>query len=103
MGITEYQYQFSPTDWLRVYLETERGKVVKFLVQYETLISDQIRAVSRYDNAHGFIHQDIFSPEGKRIKRIIFEEYANEYALNMAVNDFKTRWSWYKEQFLKGR
>ncbi|MFQ6091957.1 MAG: hypothetical protein ACE5OR_04640 [bacterium] len=52
------------TDPLRMKLVTEKGKVVSLLVQYETYIEDQWRAIVRYNTAHGFPHRDVIHPNG---------------------------------------
>lgn len=61
MGEKQYELIFTPTDWLRIRVLTKRGRVLQFLVQYEALIDDQLHVISRYDNAHGFIHQALSS------------------------------------------
>ena len=66
MGEKQCEIIFTLADWLRVRVLTKRGRVFQFFVQYEALIDDQLHVISRYDNAHGFIHQDTFDPDGKR-------------------------------------
>ena len=48
----------SGQDRLRVRIETTKGGVNYFVVQYETIINDEWVAIVRYDLAHGFFHRD---------------------------------------------
>jgi hypothetical protein len=100
MGEKQYEIIFTLTDWLRVRVLTKRGRVFQFLVQYEALIDDQLHVISRYDNAHGFIHQDTFDPDGKRQRRIL-SDYTAEYALNAAIEDFRTHWKQYRARYVE--
>jgi hypothetical protein len=100
MGEKQYKIIFTLTDWLRIRLLTKRGRLFQFLVQYEALINDQLHVISRYDNAHGFIHQDVSEPDGKRQRRIL-SDYTAEYALNMVIEDFGNRWKQYRARYVE--
>ena len=49
-------------------IETERGKVIDFLVQLEVLDEGRWRGFVRYNYAHGRPHRDLLYKEGKREK-----------------------------------
>jgi len=58
MGNKEFFAPLSEHDRLRYRIVTERGDVVDFVVQYETLVGDEYRPVVRYDGSHGHGHRD---------------------------------------------
>ncbi len=87
-------------DRLRIRIETSKGGVKYFVVQYETFIEDEWVAIVRYDLAHGFFHRDVMTPKGEKEKQSI--NITNlEDALNYAQQDLKDRWEFYKERYLK--
>jgi hypothetical protein len=55
---------------IRVRFKKYRGRIVEFVVQYETLVSAQWQPVIRYDTAHGSPHTDVMKPDGTRGKKI---------------------------------
>jgi hypothetical protein len=76
------------------------GKVMDIVVQYETHIDGKWVAIVRYDCAHGYLHRDIMHPSGDKEKQVIdFENL--EMALSYAEQDFKDRWEFYKNRYLK--
>jgi len=87
-------------DRLRVRIETTKGGVKYFVVQYETLIENEWVAIVRYDLAHGFFHRDVMSPNGEKEKQSINITNLDD-ALNYAQQDLKDRWEFYKERYLK--
>ncbi len=58
MAIKEFTKIISPSaeDRLRTKIETERGKVVDIVVQYEAKLDDNWHSIIRYDCSHGFLH-----------------------------------------------
>jgi len=97
--VVEFVVPLSPNDRRRHKHISQKGKIIKFVVQYETKIEGKWYPVVRYDTAHNFAHKDILHPykESEKIM-ILFKNY-NE-ALTYADNDIKTNWKNYKEQFL---
>ena len=90
----------SGLDRLRIRIETAKGGVKYFVVQYETQIDDEWAPIVRYDLAHGFFHRDVMTSKGEKEKQSI--NITNlEDALNYAQQDLKDRWEFYKERFLK--
>jgi len=76
------------------------GKVTDIVVQYESLINGRWFAIVRYDCAHGYLHRDIIHPNGDKDKQVL--EFDNlEIALTYAEQDFKDRWEFYKNRYLK--
>jgi hypothetical protein len=53
------------TDRLRVTARKDKGEILEFVVQYETVVSGEWRPVVRYDTAHGFAHKDIIKANGE--------------------------------------
>lgn len=88
------------TDRLRVYAQKEKGEILEFVIQYETMISGVWQPVVRYDTAHGFAHKDMLRPNGKSIKQPLFFETYN-LALTFATLDLKANWKQYRDNFEK--
>ncbi|MGH7961266.1 MAG: DUF7718 family protein [Candidatus Binatia bacterium] len=76
------------------------GAIVRFVVQYETLIAGEWRPVVRYDTAHGFAHKDVLSPSGETKKKIVVSYGYNEAFTNAEI-DIKLNWQGYKEEYLQ--
>lgn len=85
---------------IRHYHRTERGRVVKFLIQLEVQMEGSWKGVVRYDTAHGYAHIDRFNIEGKKRKERLHLTFKE--ALTRAERDIKQNWLIYRERFLKG-
>ena len=100
----EIEYLFYLTadeaDRLRVTARKDEGKILEFVVQYETLISEEWRPVVRYDTAHGFTHRDLIKANGEVVKQPLFFETYN-MAFTHATLDLKINWRQYKESLEK--
>ena len=97
--VVEFVIPLGPNDRRRHRHISQKGKIAKFIVQYETKIANKWHAVIRYDTAHGFAHKDIlhFGKSSDKIK-LVFSDL-NE-ALTFADNDIKSNWKKYKAQFI---
>ena len=87
-------------DRVRVTAIKRKNRVTKFVVQYETNINEDWKAVVRYDTSHGFAHKDIIHANGKEEKQPLFFEDFN-MAFTFAIQDLKTSWKWYKMAYEK--
>ena len=58
----------SGNDRLRIKINTEKGKVVDMVVQYEAKFNEEWHQIVRYDCSHGFLHRDVMFPNGKKEK-----------------------------------
>ena len=85
---------------MRLKIRTEKGTVVDMVVQYESKVGEQWKAVVRYDCAHGFFHRDVIFPNGDKEKKAIAITDL-ETALSYAEQDIKDRWEFYKERYIK--
>ena len=85
-------------DRLRVSASKEKGRIIKFLAQYEAFIREEWRSVVRYDTVHGFAHKDIIHPDGNIEKQpLIFADFNT--AFTFAVQDLKISWKWYRKAY----
>lgn len=100
MGEKEFTKELTPDgdDRLRIRINTERGKIVDIVVQYESRVKEKWYPIVRYDCSHGFFHRDILTPKGEKIKQAIPINNLKD-ALTYAEQDIKDRWEWYKENF----
>jgi hypothetical protein len=100
VGEKEFTKELTPDgdDRLRIRINTERGKIVDIVVQYESRVKEKWYPIVRYDCSHGFFHRDILTPKGEKIKQAIPINNLKD-ALTYAEQDIKDRWEWYKENF----
>lgn len=85
-------------DRLRVEALKEEGKILSFLVQYESYIEGKWRPIVRYDTAHSFAHRDILHPDGSKSKQPLFFQSYNE-AFTFAIQDLKLNWKIYESRY----
>jgi hypothetical protein len=78
----------------------EKGRVLDFVVQYETRYSERWLPVVRYDTAHGYPHKHLFHADGSQ-DRSRMKIVDNNEALNIAEDDIQSNWIGYKARFLK--
>ena len=97
---TEYIIRLGLFDRYRHRHIRERGKIVYFRIQYETMIEEKWYPVVRYDTAHGFVHRDLVNMKGEVVKTPLFIQDYND-ALTFTENDLKANWDIYKERFLR--
>jgi hypothetical protein len=100
----EIEYLFylatEATDRLRVTARKDKGEILEFVVQYETVVLGEWRPVVRYDTAHGFAHKDIIKANGEVVKQPLFFETYN-MAFTYATLDLKMNWKQYKDNLEK--
>jgi len=96
----EFLIRLGATDRYRHKHIRERGKIVYFCIQSETMIGSTWYPVVRYDTSHGFAHRDLLNKKGEIIKTPIFMHDYND-ALSFAESDLKANWEIYKGRFLK--
>lgn len=90
-----------PRDILRVRIVIDRGAVVDFLAQYETIIDNERYPVVRYDGSHGRGHRDVLDWGGVGIDKEWMPEHMNLAAtLTHGIQDIKEHWERYREAFM---
>lgn len=85
-------------EWLRTRFITDRGKVVWFSAQYETMDAGERLPVVRYDSAHGTPHRDLLRRDGTA-EKTWFEEMSLGEALTMGIQDIRANWRSYRRQY----
>lgn len=98
--MTEYEIYYGAGDHVRVRFDTEKNKVTKFVVQYETMIEGKWMPIIRYDTHHGYAHCDEMRSDGTKVKRDLGMKDWNE-ALTYAIDDINSNWAIYKHLYLK--
>ena len=97
----EFMVNMSSEDRRRHRHVSEKGRILDFVVQYETKHDDRWLPVVRYDTAHGYPHKHQSHADGTQDKtRMKMVDY-NE-GLNIAEDDVQSNWLHYKAGFLKG-
>lgn len=84
----------------RHYHETEKGKVIYFVVQLELEVKGEWKVAVRYDCSHGFSHRDKYDIKGNKTKRTVNLSF--ESALAYGDWDINENWLKYKQEFFKG-
>ena len=88
MRTVEFRRLLDYDNALRVMFETERGQILRFVVQLEYQFGEEGEwfPVVRYDTAHGYAHRDIMHPTKKEEKTEISVQDYNE-AFTIAMDD----------------
>lgn len=86
-------------DRVRCQIESERGQVRKFVIQYEILVQDEWAAVTRFDTSHNVVHRDFIAPNGTVTKRW-FLQFNFDEGLTFAYNDIENDWEKYREWYI---
>ena len=97
MGEKEYLVYLSPerADRFRYYHNLERGKIIRFRIQYEALIGGKWRTIVRYDTAHGRPQKDLLHSDDPQDK-YEFYGYSREEVLTLGERDIKANWERYR-------
>jgi len=86
-------------DRVRCQIESEKGQVIKFVIQYEIFIQDVWSAVTRFDTFHDAVHRDLIAPDGAISKRW-FLHFNFDEGLTFAYNDIENNWEKYREWYI---
>ena len=88
---------------IRVRLQIERGEVLRYVVQYETVVEGKIYPVVRYDSAHGYPHRDLLDWNGNVVERIWLAPVDYGAAATEAIAALDRDWPQPREAFLRTR
>jgi len=72
---------------------SEKGRIISFVVQLEVLLKNNWQPVIRYDSAHGFAHIDLYAP--KKPPKKVPLNLDLKSALNLAEWDISNNWEKY--------
>lgn len=78
----------------RHYHQTEKGKVISFVVQLEIEVKGEWKVGVRYDCSHGFSHVDKYDIKGNQTKKMLNLSF--ESALIYGDWDINKNWLKYK-------
>ena len=95
-----YLQMITDRDRIRVRFKKERGRIVEFVVQYETQVGNIWKPVIRYDTAHGSAHTDVIRPDGSQEKRLLHFPNYND-AFSYAEENIKSNWERYRGEYLR--
>jgi len=87
-------------DYLDITLFYEKGKIIKFALNYRTVIKGKIRPIYRVDNYHGFLHEQKLWRTNKPIPiekgGLSTNRIVDKYVEEIHLNFYK-----YKEYFIR--
>ena len=95
-----YIAMLSPEDRRRYSHVKRGGRIVRFVVQYETLVAGGWLPVVRYDCAHRAAHKDVLDIRGREEKHLLGVSDLRE-AIATADADIRGNWQRYKERFMR--
>ena len=96
--IKSYLRYLTHEDRVRCQIEIRKGKVIKFVVQYEIYVKRQWAAVTRFDTYHHAVHRDLIAPGTTTKKWLLHLDF--DEGLNFAYNDIEDNWERYREWYL---
>jgi hypothetical protein len=92
----------APENQLRVRIMVDRGEIVDFVVQYETVVNDVMQPVVRYDGSHGQGHRDLLDARGDVIQKDwLPSHYDNKQSLAYAHAELRANWQHYRLRFME--
>jgi hypothetical protein len=99
--LKEYFVEISDDTKVYVFINTEKGKVIEFVVKLMSIYKDEWHEVLRYDSGHGCPHKDILDRNRKVKRKVWYDFLDNGQALTMAILDLKENCGFYKERYKK--
>jgi len=97
----EYLHRLTLEDKVRVRFAKNRGRILKFVVQYYTKIKKRWLTVMRIDNCHSYPHKHTYHLRKKEFVLVLSQD--NNIALTEAQNFIKNNFKKIKENFLFSR
>jgi hypothetical protein len=100
MGEKEYVHYFTHErlDRFRYYHFLDKGRITRFVIQYEAFIGGKWYPIVRYDTAHGRPHKDILHRDGSQDK-VEYRGYTREEVLTIGERDIKANWLTYRDAY----
>ena len=83
MQTREYTQLLTDKDKLRIAFTKNKGKILKFVVQYYILTGSRWRTILRIDNCHGFSHRHIYHLREREYKVMLNKD------INLAFTESK--------------
>jgi hypothetical protein len=104
MRTVEFRRLLDDMNALRVRFETDRGQILRFVIQLECLFSEdgEWTPVVRYDTAHGYAHRDVLHPHEREEKTEMPVQDYNE-AFTIAMDDIVKRRVVYRRRYEEWR
>ena len=102
MRTVEFRRLLDYDNALRVMFESERGQILRFVVQLECQFVEDGEWVTivTYDTAHGYAHRDIMRPNEKEEKTRMSVQDNNE-AFTIAMEDVVEKRYDYRRRYKK--
>lgn len=101
MDERQYFISLSSEAVLRVGYTKDAGRILRFVVQLEAYIESEWTPITRYDNAHHFVHRDDLLPDGGAVKTPPMAFATNADAMNYALSDLRINHRFYIERYLQ--
>jgi hypothetical protein len=90
-------------DVMRVSFLSDRGEVVRYVVQFEVYVEGRYYLVVSYDSAHDYPHRDVLDWEGHVVDKVWLTPTEDAQALNAAIDAVSREWPTFREEFLRRR
>ncbi|KKS14687.1 MAG: hypothetical protein UU71_C0021G0010 [Parcubacteria group bacterium GW2011_GWB1_41_6] len=99
MKKVDYIQLLTDKDRVKIEFAQYRGKILKFVVQYYSLINSRWRTIIRIDNHHGFPHMHIYHLHKKEF-RIQLDNNDNNNAFTKSKEHIIRNFKKIKENFI---
>ena len=97
-----FRIRLDRDNYLRVRIMVDRGDVVDFVVQYETVVDGAIVPIVRFDGSHGQGHRDLLNARGEVIQKDWLPSHNdNKQSLAHAYTELRENWRYYLQQFME--
>lgn len=97
MKKVDYIQPLTEEDRVKISFTQDKGRILKFVVQYLALINSRWRTIMRIDNCHGYPHQHVYHLHSKEF--VVTLEKDNNLAFTEAQKHIITEFSKIKENF----
>jgi hypothetical protein len=88
-------------DVMRVSFVSDRGTVLRYVVQFEVYVEGRYRPAVRYDSAHDYPHRDILDWEGHVVDKVWLSPMTDDLALTASIEAVAQDWPIYREEFFR--
>lgn len=100
MGEKSFKTIITADDETCIEITTDRGRVVRFVVQYEARIDGKWYNIVRYDSAHGYAHRDTLDERGNNYRKdelgLTFDQ-----APQFAQAEIAEHWQRFRREFIQ--
>jgi len=100
LGQVSFEILINAETVIRVYRNTESGRLISFAIVLLIYHGDDWIDIQRFDTAHGCPHLDILGKKGGLLQKIWYDDLSSKQVFALAISTFKLNYEKIKAQFL---